>query len=111
MDGIRIRNLRCLEDTGMVDLKPITLLLGANSSGKSTFLRTIPLFKQSINAKTIGPLLWYGNEVDFGAYDTALRMGESQMEFSFFWKELTAIPYTSYAYKGTMRDISVSLTL
>lgn len=95
----------------MVNLKPITLLVGANSSGKSTFLRAIPLFKQSINAKTIGPLLWYGKEVDFGSYDTALRIGEAQMEFSFYWKELPAMQYTSYSYKGTMRDVSVSLTL
>ncbi len=79
MDGIQIKNLRRLVDTGLVKLKPITLLVGANSSGKSTFLRVLPLFKQSVNAKIIGPILWYGREVDFGSYSTALRKGASNM--------------------------------
>jgi AAA15 family ATPase/GTPase len=43
MDAIRLKNLRSLEDTGFIDLKPITFLLGSNSSGKSTFLRSLPL--------------------------------------------------------------------
>ena len=48
---IRIENLRSLKDTGFVELRPLTLLLGANSSGKSTFLRSFPLFTQSVNKK------------------------------------------------------------
>ena len=63
MDAIRIENLRCLADTGLIDIKPITLLVGANSSGKSTFLRAFPLLRQSIMA-SVGlhsrePILWY----------------------------------------------------
>jgi predicted ATPase len=46
MDSIRIQNLRCLSDTGFIQIKPITVLLGQNSSGKSTFLRVLPLLKQ-----------------------------------------------------------------
>ena len=65
MDAVRLRNFRGLADSGMIILKPITLLVGANISGKSSFLRMFPLFKQSVSAKTSGPLLWYGNEVDF----------------------------------------------
>ena len=52
MQSIEIKNLRSLKDTGRVELKPITLLVGANSSGKSTFLRTFPLLKQGL--KVIG---------------------------------------------------------
>ena len=48
MQSVGIKNLRILEDTGFIDIKPITLLLGANSSGKSTFLRFFPLIKQSV---------------------------------------------------------------
>lgn len=111
MDAIQIKNLRSIEDTGMVELKPITLLVGANSSGKSTFLRTIPLFKQSLNAKTIGPLLWYGNEVDFGTYFTALRQGESQMDFAFHWNKIEDLEYGPFSYKGVLQDVSILLKL
>lgn len=88
MKTIRIKNLRSLKDTGEVELKPITMLVGANSSGKSTFLRTFPLFKQGIGVNKQGPILWYGNEVDFGSYDEALRRDAEMMQFSFKWDNL-----------------------
>lgn len=39
MDNLKIKNYRCFDDTGTVDIKPITVLVGANSSGKSSFLK------------------------------------------------------------------------
>lgn len=68
MDAIRVMNLRNLEDTGFISIKPLTILIGQNSSGKSTFLRTLPLFRQSVEERITGPLLWYGRYVDFGSY-------------------------------------------
>ncbi len=66
---IRIENLRSLKDTGFVELRPLTLLLGANSSGKSTFLRSFPLFTQSVNKKLRGALSWFDDSlVDFGDF-------------------------------------------
>lgn len=84
MDSIRIERLRCLSDTGYVQIKPITVLLGQNSSGKSTFLRFFPLLKQSIESRTTGPILWYGRLVDFGNFDDAHQTGaEKTISFSF----------------------------
>lgn len=88
METIRIQNLRSLKDTGEITIKPITMLVGANSSGKSTFLRTFPLFKQGIGVNKQGPILWYGNEVDFGSYEEALRRDSDMMQFSFSWESL-----------------------
>ena len=42
MDSLRLKNYRCFDDTGKVDLKPLTFLLGKNSSGKSSFLKFFP---------------------------------------------------------------------
>lgn len=56
-----------------MELKPLTLLVGANSSGKSSLLRLFPLLKQSVRTATRGPLLWYDNLVDFGSYRDAVR--------------------------------------
>ncbi|CAM2010010.1 AAA family ATPase [Acanthopleuribacter pedis] len=72
MDRIRIENLRSLKDTGWVDIKPITLLLGRNSSGKSSFLRLFPLLRQSLETPTTGPILWNGRLVDFGSFAEAV---------------------------------------
>lgn len=73
--SLRIQNVRSLEDTGYVDLLPLTLLVGRNSSGKSTFLRSFPLLRQSAERATTGPILWYGSFVDFGSHAAALRDG------------------------------------
>ncbi|MEA4906928.1 MAG: AAA family ATPase [Anaerolineaceae bacterium] len=83
MDAIRITNLRSLEDTGFIDLKPITILVGQNSSGKSTFLRTFPLLRQSIEERTTGPILWYGRYVDFGSFSESVNTNTKLKEISF----------------------------
>jgi len=49
-------------------IKPLTILVGRNSSGKSTLLRLLPLLRQSLTTRTSAPLLWYGDLVDFGDY-------------------------------------------
>ncbi len=83
MKAIRIENLRSLADTDWVNLKPITLLLGENSSGKSTFLRTFPLLRQSMEARTEVPLLWFGDYVDFGDFQTALNKFSEREDITF----------------------------
>lgn len=88
MDSIRLKNLRSLVDTGDMEIKPLNIILGSNSSGKSTFLRFFPLLKQTINRKIRGVLFWSGydqNDVDFGDFETALnnQEGNNKMEFSF----------------------------
>ncbi|WP_293149532.1 MULTISPECIES: AAA family ATPase [unclassified Microcoleus] len=87
MDSIRVERLRCLGDTGYIQLKPITVLLGQNSSGKSSFLRILPLLKQSLESRTTGPILWSGRLVDFGNFEDAHQTGaEDNIEFSFNFK-------------------------
>ncbi len=72
--GFGVKNLRCLTDTGIVLIKPITLLVGRNSSGKSTFLRAFPLLRQSVETPRQSPLLWYDPRyVDFGSFEDAVN--------------------------------------
>lgn len=76
MESIRIRNLRSLQDTGQINLKKLNILVGGNSSGKSTFLRVFPLLKQTFNKKINGPILWCGDDddyVDFGSFKEAVN--------------------------------------
>lgn len=71
--SFRVRNLRSIEDSGFVDLKPITILVGRNSSGKSTLARVFPLLRQSAEVAKRGPILWWGRLVDFGGFDEAVN--------------------------------------
>lgn len=86
IEAFGVKNLRCLTDTGLVDLKPITLLVGRNSSGKSTFLRALPLLRQSVENPRRSPILWsHRTFVDFASLETAVneRHPEAGITFSF----------------------------
>jgi len=73
--SLRLQNFRSLRDTGDVELRPIILLVGANSSGKSSFLRFFPLLKQTTLTNSRSPLLWFGEDpglVDFNSFHNTL---------------------------------------
>lgn len=82
MDSIRLKNYRCFDDTGYVDIKPITMLLGANSSGKSSFLKFLPLLKQSVGVGTKGSFLWNSDDVDFNNFQNTIKDGSDEMVVS-----------------------------
>lgn len=78
--SIRLRNFRSLRDTGVVELRPIVLLTGANSSGKSSLLRFFPLVRQTVEKPSNSPLLWYRRDgyVDFGDFASTLPRGSAE---------------------------------
>ena len=102
LNGIQIKNVRSLKDTEMLSLSPITVLVGENSSGKSTFLRVFPLLKQSICKRTSGPLLWagdYDDYVDFGSFkETVTNDGSDTITFRFCFKLDNAITSRRYYF-------------
>lgn len=107
METIQIKNLRLLKDTGAIALKPITILLGSNGSGKSTFLRTLPLLKQSIELRTSSPILWYAGEggyVDFGSFNEAVFNFDSNQKISFGFSENLSLG--GILYKSEKRTIN-----
>lgn len=75
VEAIRLINFMAFEDTGWIELKPITLLFGHNSSGKSAILRALRLLKQSLKADSNnGPLIFLArNQLDLGAFQSALH--------------------------------------
>jgi hypothetical protein len=86
LEAFGVKNLRCLTDTGLVPIRPITVLVGRNSSGKSTFLRAFPLLRQSVETARNSPILWYHERyVDFGSLKDAAnnRLREASVTFQF----------------------------
>lgn len=76
ISGFRITNLRSIADSEFINIKKLNILVGRNSSGKSTVLRFLPLLRQSVEQATKGPILWYGRLVDFGSFNNAARDGD-----------------------------------
>lgn len=79
METLRFKNYRCFEDTGAVEIRPITVLIGANSSGKSSFLKFFPLLKQSMGEMVNGTFLWAGPLVDLKDFANTVREGQEEI--------------------------------
>lgn len=78
-----VRNIRRLQSAQHFAITPITLLVGRNSSGKSTYLRSLPLLRQSIVTRTSSPVLWYGDSVDFGSFEQSVHDNNSGETIAF----------------------------
>lgn len=57
MKSIRVKNLHCISDTKVIPLKGINLLVGANSSGKSSIFKIIPIIEARFGSKKKGALI------------------------------------------------------
>lgn len=95
LNAIKINNLRSISMKKKVKFVPITILLGRNSAGKSTFARTFPLIRQSCEAKKRAPVLWFGDRIDFGSYQKSLKRGAGKKDEIEFVFELSAINFTA----------------
>lgn len=91
MDSIRIKNLRSIVDSGDIELSRINILLGRNSSGKSSFLRLFPLLKETSRHELRGPILWFDENYDFGDFSNTLSRhaeGDKDMiTMEFTWEQ------------------------
>ena len=70
---IQLSNFKCI-DQAQLELKPLTVLCGPNSSGKSSLTQSLLLLKQS--SESIGGIYNLsprGNIVDLGSYPEFIR--------------------------------------
>ncbi|MDM6886584.1 AAA family ATPase, partial [Enterobacter asburiae] len=89
--------LEAYVDKTFINLRPITVFVGKNSSGKSSLLRTFPLLRQSVEENTTGPILWYGRFVDFGDFTDVLSRNSENKEITFSFS-LSVPPEISQRY-------------
>jgi len=50
---LTLHNFKAFQNTGQLDIKPMTILAGANSSGKSSILQSLLLLKQTVEIDPI----------------------------------------------------------
>ena len=88
VEAFRIQNFMGFEDSDWIELRPITLLFGRNSVGKSAILRALLLLRQSLDSPPeVGPL-WFVRDdgLDFGDYAEMVRDHEPKRDFSFWFR-------------------------
>lgn len=65
--SISFENYKAFAEKQTLELKPITLLIGKNSSGKSSIAKLFTLLENSLSGKIQEPLLMNNNGVELGA--------------------------------------------
>lgn len=90
LEKLRIRGFKGWQDTRSIELAPITVLFGGNSSGKSSIGQFLVMLKQTIQQPDRKTVLYLDGEkssVNLGTpmdifYDHDL---ESNIRFSYVW--------------------------
>lgn len=84
MKSFRIKGIKAFQDSTNIEIKPITIFVGENSSGKSSLLRFIPVLAQTFQEDVITPLLFFGKMIDYGNYESVSYNSEGKsLEFEF----------------------------
>ena len=70
LKSITLENYKCFKDKTTIDIAPLTVLCGVNSSGKSSILKSLLMMKQTVEKDTpYNKLSFMGNYVDNGYFD------------------------------------------
>lgn len=89
----RLRNFRAFQDTGTLNVAPVTVLCGENSSGKSSILKSLLLVKQSsterrariIKNSIVSPLLFNGELTRLGSWTDVVNKKDRDRPITFEW--------------------------
>ena len=72
---LSVAGFKSIAKEASLDIKPLTLLAGTNSSGKSSFMQSLLLLKQTLESKYCpGPLKIDGPNVKFTSFDQMLTL-------------------------------------
>ena len=89
-------------DSGDIELRKINILLGRNSSGKSSFLRLFPMLKESARNELRGPILWFDENYDFGGFANTLCRhasdNDGMIKLDFSWSPSKDVMMSRYYY-------------
>ncbi len=108
---IRMQNFKSWEDSGEVDLAPLTGFFGTNSSGKSSLLQMLLLLKQTIGTDEV---LFFGDEnslVNLGSFPEVIHGHKTneplKLEFGYKLRN----PFTIEGFQLGGYDLSTDSSL
>jgi predicted ATPase len=81
INKLTFKNYKPFKEQQELELKPITVLIGKNSSGKSAVAKLPTLIENSLNGDFYGPLLLENDYIDLGAEFKDLVFGRTRTGF------------------------------
>ena len=113
LSTFRLQNFKAFEDTGDIEIKPITVLSGVNSGGKSSFLQGLLLLKQKLDQESTLDDLNIGGPYVEAASLRDITHGKpplNQCKISFSFGVDFAIPQ-SVGFENTALYVRLSLII
>jgi hypothetical protein len=109
---LRTSQYRAFAREAVVELRPLTLLFGYNSAGKSALLRALPLVAESITGAS-GPLALDGAARGSSFLDVRSRWasGTARMRFGLDWDDGTELDVELVHHASMQREVIETLTL
>lgn len=100
IDNFRVFN------NAVFDLSRINILIGENSSGKSSFLKLLLALKQTLQAPNISNLILNGELVDLGNYKEAISSHDNSknLSFGFSFNKQLLLNYFCYYFDVDDKD-------
>lgn len=84
---IRLQDFKAFRDSGELNLKPLTVLAGPNSGGKSSLLQSFLLLKQTLDAPSDVQLSLDGNFLQFSNFNELVfnkpSLSKCKLQFTF----------------------------
>ena len=113
----RLTNFKAFGETVTIPIRPLTLIFGANSSGKSSIFQSLLLLKQTLeevkNPATV--LLPKGSLVDLGTYRDFVHRHETERDFKlgaqFDLEEIDSLPELAQKIIESMDVKNAGLTI
>ncbi len=107
MKKLHLRNFKAFGDTTELKMAPITVLIGPNSSGKSSLLQPLLMFKQTADSRDINtPLVVNGTYVKLAAFENFIYLHDlkNKLEINFSFQSESVFDTS----EGEIVDVSTS---
>lgn len=83
LKSISLENYKCFKEKTDIEIAPLTVLCGVNSSGKSSILKSLLMLKQSYeNTDATNQMTFNGNYVDNGSFFEIISENPSKKTFT-----------------------------
>ncbi len=105
MDSFRLYNIKSFKDSGEIELKPITIFVGKNSSGKSSLARFPAVIAQTFLEDTNAPIVFNGKYIDYGNFIDVVHQHEGdEIGFSLGFNDVAFINKTRLVKANIFHD-------
>ena len=93
---VRWKNFRCFRDTGWLTIRPLTVLIGPNNSGKTSVIAPLLLLTQTMLCRDpVAPLVMRGPLVDAGTFQNIVFNHKTSLDIYFGMRFHTHDPHRS----------------